>query len=76
MPLIEELNSIVQSDAYLETKQTCEKAAAEIVRLRAALTDAHEGLEEMFGYVPVYFQEKWEHSGYIERAKDVLDNPA
>jgi hypothetical protein len=40
--------------------------------LRTALADALEGLEEMFAYVPVCFQEKWEHQGYIDRARAAL----
>jgi hypothetical protein len=29
-------------------------------------------MEDMIGYVPEYFQEKWDHQGYIDRAKAVL----
>ena len=39
---------------------------------RAALADALDGLEDMFGYVPEYFQWKWDHQGYIDRARAAL----
>lgn len=39
---------------------------------RAALKDALDGMEEMIGYVPEYFREKWEHDAYIERARKAL----
>lgn len=41
--------------------------------LRAALEDALEGLEEITGYVPEYFQSKWDHQGYIDRARAALE---
>jgi hypothetical protein len=41
-------------------------------RLIAALKDALDGMEDMIGYVPEYFQEKWGHRDYIDRAKAVL----
>ena len=44
----------------------------EIERLRAALVDAIEGMEDMRPYVDPYFAEKWEHDGYIERAKAMV----
>jgi hypothetical protein len=37
-----------------------------------ALRDALDGMEEMIGYVPEYFQEKWCHLDYIDRAKAAL----
>jgi hypothetical protein len=40
--------------------------------LIAALRDAKEGLEEMLGYVPEYFQHKWDHQAYIDRADAAL----
>ena len=46
--------------------------AAEQDRLRPVLTDALEGLQEMFGYVPDYFRVKWEHQAYIDRAEKAL----
>ena len=36
------------------------------------LTDALEGMLEMFAYVPEYFREKWEHQGYIDRLQTAL----
>lgn len=48
------------------------ESAREKLRLIAALKDALEGMEDMIGYVPEYFQEKWSHQGYIDRAKAVL----
>ena len=50
-------------------------AAAERDRaddLSVALADALYGLEDMFPYVPEYFQEKWDHQGYIDRARAAL----
>ncbi|AHH98265.1 DUF2283 domain-containing protein [Kutzneria albida] len=41
-------------------------------RLKAALADALEGLEDMLPYVSEYFAEKWNHAGYIQRAKEAL----
>lgn len=41
-------------------------------RLIAALGDALDGMEDMIGYVPEYFQEKWGHREYIDRAEAVL----
>lgn len=38
----------------------------------AALADALDGLEDMFPYVPEFFREKWEHQGYIDRARAAL----
>lgn len=29
-------------------------------------------MEDMIGYVPEYFQEKWGHRAYIDRARAVL----
>lgn len=46
--------------------------AAERERWHAALADALEGLEDMFAYVPEFFREKWEHQGYIDRARAAL----
>lgn len=43
-----------------------------ILGLAAALENAIEGMEDMIGYVPDYFQEKWDHQGYIDRAKAAL----
>lgn len=40
--------------------------------LIAALKDALDGMEDMFPYVPEFFREKWDHQGYIDRAKAVL----
>lgn len=39
---------------------------------RKDLEDALEGLEEMIGYVPEYFRDKWDLQGYIDRAKEAL----
>jgi len=44
----------------------------DIRRLTDALKDALEGMEDMFPYVPEFFQEKWEHQGYIDRARKAL----
>lgn len=44
----------------------------ETQRLRLALQDALDGMEDMVCYVEPYFQEKWEHQGYIERARAAL----
>lgn len=41
-------------------------------RLRKALADALEGMQDMRPYVPEYFAEKWNHDTYIERAKTAL----
>lgn len=38
--------------------------------LKAALVDAIEGMEDMIAYVDKYFQEKWDHQGYIDRARE------
>lgn len=43
-------------------------------QLIAALEDALEGLQEMIGYVPEYFRDKWGHRDYIERAQTVLES--
>lgn len=37
-----------------------------------ALRDALDGMEEMIGYVPEYFRNKWNHQDYIDRAKKAL----
>lgn len=49
-----------------------EAVAAERERWIKALKDALDGLEDMFPYVPEFFREKWEHQGYIDRAKAAL----
>ena len=49
-------------------------AAAERERIRPALQDALEGLEDMLPYIPAYFREKWEHQGYIDRARAARDD--
>jgi hypothetical protein len=41
-------------------------------RLVEALDDALDGMQDMIGYVPEYFQEKWSHQSFIDRAKAVL----
>lgn len=48
------------------------ETAREKARLIATLKDALDGMEDMIGYVPDYFQQKWDHPAYIERAKAVL----
>lgn len=40
--------------------------------LTEALRDALDGLEDMIGYVPEYFQYKWDHQGYVKRARAAL----
>lgn len=45
----------------------------EAERLRAALADAIEEMEDMILYVPTYFRAKWDHDGAIERAKSSLN---
>jgi hypothetical protein len=40
--------------------------------LIAALQDALDGLEDMYPYVPEYFRDKWDHAGYIDRARATL----
>lgn len=50
-------------------------AQTEITRLRAALADALEGMEDMIGYVTPYFIDKWDHVGYINRARVALGLP-
>ena len=41
-------------------------------QLIEALRDAVEGMEDMIGYVPGYFRDKWSHQDYIDRARAVL----
>jgi hypothetical protein len=48
------------------------ETARERAELVAALKDAVDGMEDMIGYVPGYFREKWDHQGYIDRANVVL----
>jgi hypothetical protein len=40
--------------------------------LRLALADALEGMQDMLPYVPDYFQKKWCHQDYIDRARAAL----
>ena len=54
-------------------------AASAVIKLQRreqhlidALEDALEGMEDMIGYVPEYFRDKWGHQGYIDRARIVL----
>lgn len=44
-------------------------------RVRAALEDAIDGMEDMIVYVPDYFSEKWGHDEFLARARTALDNP-
>lgn len=48
--------------------------AAERERMRPALRDALDGLELMLPYVPDYFRKKWDHQGYVDRARKALDD--
>jgi hypothetical protein len=48
------------------------ETARERLRLIEALKDALDGMEDMIGYVPEYFQQKWDHRDYIDRAKAML----
>lgn len=48
------------------------ETARQRLELIAALKDALDGMEDMIGYVPGYFQEKWDHQAYIDRAKATL----
>ena len=48
------------------------ETARQRAALRAALEDAIEGMEDMLPYVDPYFQWKWGHQGYIDRAKAAL----
>jgi hypothetical protein len=48
------------------------ETARQRARLVAALRDALDGMEDMIGYVPEYFRVKWDHQGYIDRAKAAL----
>jgi hypothetical protein len=41
-------------------------------RLHPVLADALEGLEEMVEYIAPYFQAKWGHQGYVNRAREAL----
>ncbi len=55
-----------------EAKAALERERAAHARLRTALEDAIEGMEEMSCQVTEYFQEKHDHQGYIDRAKAAL----
>lgn len=48
------------------------ESARQRLMLRKALEEAVEGMEDMIAYVPEYFREKWDHQGYINRAKEAL----
>jgi hypothetical protein len=54
------------------TAPTPGQHAARVTELEAALRDALEGMEDMVGYVPEYFRERWSHQGYIDRARAAL----
>jgi hypothetical protein len=55
-----------------QQRDRADAACVEVARLRAALADAVEGMEEMRGYVPSFFAQKWDHAGYVERARAAL----
>ena len=72
-----ELPGLMSSHFALETWRRMKKIVGrdlenENERLRTALEDALEGMEDMVGYVSDYFREKWGHDDYIARAKDAL----
>lgn len=46
----------------------------EVTRLREALAEAIEDMEDMIVYVPQYFREKWRHDRAISKAKRALGN--
>jgi aspartate-semialdehyde dehydrogenase len=48
------------------------EARVRIAALEDALRDAIEGMEDMICYVTPYFIEKWDHVGYIRRARAAL----
>lgn len=48
------------------------ETARQRLHLLAAIKDALDGMEDMIDYVPEYFQGKWDHRAYIDRAKAVL----
>lgn len=54
------------------SKESVDRDFIAILDLRHILQDAIEGMEEMLHYVPEYFQKKWDHQGYIDRAKQCL----
>jgi len=47
-------------------------ARAHVALLVEALEDTIEGMEDMIVYVPAYFREKWDHDGYLQRAREAL----
>jgi hypothetical protein len=51
---------------------TGSETSPDAARLRTALADAIEGMEDMLPYVDKYFQVKWCHQDYIDRAKAAL----
>lgn len=65
-----------------QQRDRADAACVEVARLRAALADAVEGMEEMRGsrahgrvseaHVPSFFAQKWDHAGYVERARAAL----
>ena len=56
----------------LAIRQRIAQLEQEKATLRAALTTALEGLEDMLPYVPAYFAEKWKHQEYVEAARQAL----
>ena len=48
------------------------ETARQRLRLIEALEDARDGMEDMIGYVPDYFVQKWDHQDYIDRANAAL----
>lgn len=72
------MDSYREDDAHFiaSARTNVPALVAEVRRLKRALTDALEGLEEMRPYVDSYFAEKWHHDGYIIRARIALNGSA
>jgi len=52
--------------------QTFARLVVEKKVLRDALDQAIDGMEDMIGYVPEYFRNKWKHDDCITKAREAL----
>ena len=69
----------LRARACVNACEGMEDPEKEIAALRAdnqmlvdALEEAIEGMEDMIGYVPDYFREKWKHDDCIKEAREAL----
>lgn len=72
--IIEFFDALENSDEYKATQSTIADLQATVDRLRGALTEAIESVEDWSGYASPYFRDKYDVEGQISSLRSVLKN--